>query len=505
MSIHYERLSSLDNSFLALESRTTHMHVGAVTVFESGSFALENGGIDIDRLRAFIESKLHMIPRYRQRLARVPIERFPVWVDDDHFTIDYHIRHIALPRPGTEEQLKRIAGRLMSQQLDRSKPMWEMVVVEGLDHDRFAIVTKIHHCMIDGMSGVDLMAVLMSLLPSKEIFPAPVYKPRPAPNGTELLVRETTRRISETVGSLRNAQNLFGNVAGLADTFGERIQAVGASLASGWLIPTGKTPINGDIGPGRRFDWVNIPLADVKAVKNKLGGTVNDVLLAVVAGAVRRFLIEERDSSENDLEGVDFRVMAPVSVRSKDQRGTLGNQVAMWLAALPIDDPDPASRLRTVHGETEMLKDTDQALGAATLVRVSAGAPATLVALGARLATNARPFNMTVTNVPGPQFPLYLLDARLEATYPLVPLWESHGVGVAMFSYDGSVSWGLNGDYEIMPDLERFGTAILKSFAELCEAASEAPDRSESTNPSNEEKAVKPKKTGPKKRPPIGT
>jgi diacylglycerol O-acyltransferase len=505
MSIHYERLSALDNSFLALESRTTHMHVGAVTVFDSGSFALENGGIDIDRLRAFIESKLHMIPRYRQRLARVPIERFPVWVDDDHFTIDYHIRHIALPRPGTEEQLKRIAGRLMSQQLDRSKPMWEMVVVEGLDHGRFAIVTKIHHCMIDGMSGVDLMAVLMSLVPSEEILPAPMYEPRPAPNGTELLVRETTRRISETVGSLRNAQNLFGNVAGLADTLGERLQAVGASLASGWLIPTGKTPINGDIGPGRRFDWVDIPLADVKAVKNKLGGTVNDVFLAIVAGAVRRFLVEERDSTEKDLEGADFRVMAPVSVRSKDQRGTLGNQVAMWLAALPIDDPDPASRLRTVHGETEMLKDTDQALGAATLVRVSAGAPATLVALGARLAANARPFNMTVTNVPGPQFPLYLLDARLEATYPLVPLWESHGIGVAMFSYDGTVSWGLNGDYEIMPDLDRFGTAILESFAELCEAASEAPERSEPTNPSNVKKAAKPDKTGPKKRPPIGT
>jgi WS/DGAT/MGAT family acyltransferase len=503
MSIHYERLSALDNSFLALESRTTHMHVGAVTVFDSGSFALENGGIDVDRLRAFIESKLHMIPRYRQRLARVPIERFPVWVDDDHFTIDYHIRHIGLPRPGTEKQLKRIAGRLMSQQLDRSKPMWEMVVVEGLDHGRFAIVTKIHHCMIDGMSGVDLMAVLMSLVPSEEIIPAPVYEPRPAPNGTELLVRETTRRISEAVGSVQNIQHVFGNATGLVESLGDRLRAVGASLASGWLTRTGKTPINGDIGPGRRFDWVNIPLADVKAVKNKLGGTVNDVFLATVAGAVRRFLIEERDSSEKELKGADFRVMAPVSVRAKDQRGTLGNQVAMWLAALPIDDPDPASRLRTVHTETEMLKDTDQALGAATLVRVSAGAPATLVALGARLAANARPFNMTVTNVPGPQFPLYLLDARVEATYPLVPLWESHGIGLAMFSYDGTVSWGINADYRIMPDVDRFGVAILESFAELCEAASSAPEQTEELP--KPKKAPKSEKTAPKKRPPIGT
>ncbi len=476
------------------------MHVGAVTVFDSGSFALENGGIDVGRLREFIESKLYMIPRYRQRLVRVPIERFPVWVDDDHFTIDYHIRHIALPRPGTEEQLKRIAGRLMSQQLDRSKPMWEMVVVEGLDRGRFAIVTKIHHCMIDGMSGVDLMAVLMSLVPSEEILPSPVYEPRPVPNGTELLVRETTRRISETIGSVQNIQNLLGNATGLVESLGGRLQAMGASLASGWLIPTGKTPINGDIGPGRRFDWVNIPLADVKAVKNKLGGTVNDVFLAVVAGAVRRFLIEERGSSEKALEGTDFRVMAPVSVRSKDQRGTLGNQVAMWLAALPIDDDDAASRLRKVRAETEKLKDTDQALGAATLVRVSAGAPATLVALGARLATNARPFNMTVTNVPGPQFPLYLLDARLDATYPLVPLWESHGIGLALFSYDGTVSWGINVDYGIMPDVGLFGQAILDSFADLCDAASNA-----SEPPEKPKKMAKPQKSAPKKRPPIGT
>ncbi len=503
MSIHYERLSALDNSFLALESRSTHMHVGAVTVFDSGSFAQEDGGIDVDRLRAFIESKLYMIPRYRQRLARVPIERHPVWVDDDYFTIEYHIRHIALPRPGTEEQLKRIAGRLMSQQLDRSKPMWEMVVVEGLDHGRFAIVTKIHHCMIDGMSGVDLMAVLMSLVPSDEILPAPLYEPRPAPNGTELLVRETTRRISETVGSIKNIQNVVGNATGLVESYGSRLQAVGASLASGWLIPTGKTAINGDIGPGRRFDWVNIPLADVKTVKNKLGGTVNDVFLATVAGAVRLFLLRERDASERDLEGADFRVMAPVSVRSKDQRGTLGNQVAMWLAALPIDDADPASRLRAVNAETEKLKDTDQALGAATLVRVSAGAPATLVALGARLAANARPFNMTVTNVPGPQFPLYLLDARVEATYALVPLWESHGIGLAMFSYDGTVSWGINGDYGIMPDLDRFGVAILDSFAELVEAAERAPERKPPKNKAP--KAKKPTKSTPKQRPPIGT
>ena len=502
MSIHYERLSSLDNSFLALESRSTHMHVGAVTIFCAGSFAKPDGGIDVARLKDFVSSKMHMIPRYRQRIVRVPIEQHPVWVDDEHFNIDYHIRHIALPRPGTDEELKRIAGRLMSQQIDRTKPMWEMVVVEGLDDGRFAIVTKIHHCMIDGLSGVDLMAVLMSLVPSEEIVLGPVYEPRPIPNGTELLVRETTRRITGSIGALRSARKVVGNVSDLVDSVSNRLQAVSASLSAGWLIPTGKTPINGNVGPGRRFSWVDMPLADVKAIKNKLGGTVNDVFLATVAGAVRMFLQERRGVDAAEVDGIDFRVMAPVSVRSVDQSGTLGNQVAMWLAPLPVGEPDPITRLATVRAETERLKETNQALGAATLVRVSTGAPATLVALGARLAANARPFNMTVTNVPGPQFPLYMLDARMEASYPLVPLWESHGVGIAMFSYDGTVSWGINGDFAVMPDLDVFGETVLASFAELLEAAENAPEPE--PEPESEPAGASPA-AGPRKLPPLGT
>jgi WS/DGAT/MGAT family acyltransferase len=293
---------------------------------------------------------------------------------------------------------------------------------------------------------------------------------------------------------LRNLRAVAANAADLIESVNDRMQAVGASLASGWLIPTGRTPINGDIGPGRRFTWVDMPLADVKTIKNRLGGTVNDVLLAIVAGTVRRFLMERRGLTERDLENLDFRVMAPVSVRTKAQAGSLGNQVAMWLAALPIGEPDPVERLGIVRVETERLKETNQALGAATLVRVSTGAPATLVALGARLATNARPFNMTVTNVPGPQFPLYMLDARLESSYPLVPLWRSHGVGIAMFSYDGSVSWGINGDFEVMPDLDVFGDMVLEDFAGLLAAAGAAPDR----------EPAAPTRSGPRKRPPLG-
>ncbi len=474
MSVHYVRLSHLDKSFLALETRSTHMHVGAVAIFDSGSFATDDGGIDVDLLRAFVESKLHYVPRYRQRLAWVPIEGRPVWVDDEFFNIERHVRNIALPRPGTEDQLKRIAGRLMSQPMDRSKPLWEMVVVEGLEGDRFALVTKFHHSMIDGVAGVDLMASLMSMEPTNEIVPGPAYAPRPIPNGTELAVRETTRRISGAISSVRGLRELVDDAAEITAGVMKRINAIGASLQSGWLTPTGSTPINGRVTPDRRVDWFSVPLDEVKEVKNLLGGTVNDVILSTVSGGVRRFLLEQRDVDEDLLHQTEFRVMAPVSVRNTDDRISLGNQLAMWLVTLPIDESDPIRQHAFVVEETARLKETNQALGASTLVEISAGAPSTLVSLGVRLAANVRPFNMTVTNVPGPQFPLYLYDARLLATYPFVPLWESHGVGIALFSYSGSVDWGLNGDYGLMYDIDEFAADLYEAFVDLLKAAREA-------------------------------
>ena len=474
MTAHYERLSYLDNSFLALESASTHMHVGAVVLLDAAPLSLPDGGVDVERIRRFVESKLHLIERYRQRLAWVPLERHPVWIDDDQFDIDFHVRHIAVPQPGTDAQLKELVGRLMSEQLDRSKPLWELNVVEGLEDGRFAIISKIHHSMIDGVAGVDLMAVLLNLEPTEEIEQIQPAEPRPAPNGTELFVRETSRRISSALATLRDVRALADDVADVAGEVVRRGKAVGASLSSGWLKPTGRTPINGDVGPNRRFEWLDMSLEEVKSVKRALGGTVNDVVLATVAGGVRRFLYDERGLNAADMGRLDYRVMAPVSVRSNERRGAMGNEVAMWLVTLPVGEGDPVRRFEAVRLETENLKQTDQALGAATLVRLSAGAPATLVSLGARLASNARPFNTTVTNVPGPQFPLYMLGSKLLATYPLVPLWQSHGVGVALFSYDGRVHWGFNGDYDLLYDLSEFAGAMEESFEELLEAAKNA-------------------------------
>jgi WS/DGAT/MGAT family acyltransferase len=489
MPAHYERLSYLDYSFLALETRTTHMHVAGIVIFEAEPLRTADGGIDTDRIRALVESQLHLIPRYRQRLAWVPVEKHPVWVDDEDFDIDYHVRHYSLPQPGSFEQLKSLVGIMMSHQLDRSKPLWELNIVEGLDNDRFAIVSKIHHCMIDGIAGVDLMAVLLSLNPVEELEEPEPFVPRRAPSGNELVVRETARRTAKALKAMKSVRQLREDARELVGKGAQRTRAAGYSLASGWLTTASKTPINGKVGSARSFGTLSTPLSAVKEIKNKAGGSVNDVILATVAGGVRRFLIESKGF---DVSDVDFRAMAPVSVRGHDQRGTLGNHVAMWLVTLPVSEEDPLRRFQAVQEATGHLKETDQALGASTLVRLSAGAPATLVSMASRLAAGVRPFNMTVTNVPGPQFPLFMLGGRMLESYALVPLWQEHGVGVALFSYAGTVFWGLNADYDIVPDLDEFAQAMNDAFEELHEAA---------MNMDSPKKA----KGGPRKRPPLGT
>jgi WS/DGAT/MGAT family acyltransferase len=463
---HYEPLSYLDASFLALESKTSHMHVAGVALFDAAPLKGEDGGIDIARIRSHVESKLRYIPRYRQRLDWVPFDRRPVWVDDEHFSIDYHLRHSSLPRPGSETQLKQQAGRIVSTPLDRSKPLWELWVIEGVDDDRFALIAKIHHCMIDGISGVDLTTILLNIVPTSDVEGPDDWVPRPPPTHTQLAVAEAARLTGRLVDGLTHvSEAVRDGTMTLSDRTRDKSAAALSSLRSGWLRAADRTPLNPDIGPNRRFDWTDIPLDEIKALKNKLGGSVNDVVLAITAGAVRRFLIDERDY---DVTDATFRVMNPVSTRSADQRGALGNQVAMWLIELPIQEPDPRARFEKVKAETMNLKKTNQALGAATLVEISSGTPITLLSLTNRVVgPKIRPFNMTVTNIPGPQFPMYLLESEMLANYPMVPLWSQHGVGVALFSYNGRLLWGIHADYDTLPDSERFLAAIQASHREL--------------------------------------
>ncbi|MEN8239522.1 MAG: wax ester/triacylglycerol synthase family O-acyltransferase, partial [Actinomycetota bacterium] len=501
MSLHYERLSGLDASFLALESRETHMHVGSVVVFGPGQYTSEEG-VDIDVLRGIVAARLDQIPRYRQRLATIPIEGQPVWVDDEHFNLGSHVRHVALPHPGTPEQLKSLAGVIMSQPLDRARPLWELNIVEGLENGGFAIISKIHHCMIDGMSGIDLMAAILDFTPDVELVEPKPWTPRPAPNGTELAVREFSRSISSIVANIADISRVREEIGDLTGDWTHKIRAAMASLSSGWLTPTGKTPLNGDIGPTRLFDWTSLPLDGVKTIKNTHGVTVNDAMLAIVAGAVRSYLLNEGHLSEMDVASTEFRIMAPVSVRSEAQSGTLGNQVAMWLIALPIAERDPAKRIKIINEETKMLKETDQALGASTLVSVSTGAPATLVSLAARLGSRARPFNMTITNVPGPQFPLYLGGSKMIATYPLVPLWKSHGAGIAIFSISGSMDIGINMAQSVIEDPTALARHLQAAFKELSdtEPLADKPKKKPAKKATSPKSAAKPKKA-----PPMGT
>lgn len=469
---HYEPLSYLDASFLALETKTSHMHVTGVALFDAAPLKADDGGIDIERIKAHIRSKLQYIPRYRQRLEWVPYDRHPVWVDDEHFDFDYHVRHTSLPRPGSDEQLRELAGRVVSTKLDRTKPLWELSVVEGLSGDRFAIVAKIHHCMIDGLSGVDLTTILLNVAPDSTIEDTSVWTPRPAPTPTQLAVAEAARFARRLVDGLTNVGEMVKEGKSVTDRAIDRSAAAMSSLRSGWLSTSAETPLNPELGSNRRFNWTDMDLDDVKGVKNTLGGSVNDVVLAITAGAVRSFLIDKRDF---DPSNAKFRAMNPVSTRSASQQGQMGNQVSMWLVDLRVSEPDPAVRYEAITRTTADLKATNHALGASTIVELSSGTPITLLSLASRvMGPRIRPFNMTVTNIPGPQFPMYLLEAQMVANYPMVPLWAQHGVGVALFSYNGRLHWGVQADYDTLPDSDDFVAALHVSFQELRELSEAA-------------------------------
>ncbi|RMF22215.1 MAG: wax ester/triacylglycerol synthase family O-acyltransferase [Deltaproteobacteria bacterium] len=482
----YQRLSALDRFFLDVEGYSTHMHVAATAIFEIGPLRSPDGGIAMNRIRDYVASRLYLIPRYRQRLAYIPIENHPVWVDDERFTIRYHVRHTALPKPGNERQLKRLSARIMSQKLDRSRPLWELWVVEGLEDDRFALISKTHHCMIDGVSGVDLMTVLLDILPETE-FPEPVpWNPEPAPTSLELLRDDVVRRVSSPLRALSLARKVVEDPRAACESATEAVTALAQTVGVGFQAAS-DTPFNRRIGAYRRFDWLRLDLSGVKHVKNQLGGTVNDVVLSIVAGAVGRFF-ERRGIPYRDQEQMEFRVFCPVSVRDPSQRGRLGNRVSGMLVKLPIAVRDPRRRIEAIIRETKHVKDSKQALGAEVLTAVSEWTVPTLLTLGARLATRARAYNMIVTNVPGPQVPLYLLGAKLLEPFPLVPLFGNQALGIALFSYAGKLCWGFNAAWDIIPDLHDFVRDMEDSFAELLAAAGPRVD-AEAAAPAREDAA----------------
>ncbi|MDX6673578.1 MAG: diacylglycerol O-acyltransferase / wax synthase [Solirubrobacteraceae bacterium] len=455
-----DRLTGLDASFLHLERDSAHMHVGAVLVFDGAEPGHEEL---IDQ----IQSRLHLVPRYRQRLAFVPLQQGrPVWVDDPHFNPEYHIRHTALPRPGTEAELKRLAGRLFSQELDRAKPLWEIWLVSGLSGDRFAMISKTHHALVDGVSGVDITTVLFDTAPDPAPTPEPEpWIPGPEPSGAQLLADALLERATVPGEIARGARAVLRGPRQVLGRARESLSALGAFAFAGGGAPS--SPLNVKIGPHRSFTWVDGDLDQFKAIKNELGGTVNDVVLAGVSLALGRFL----RGRGIDTEGMRLKAMVPVSVRAEAERGALGNRVAAMSAPLPVDLEDPLESFAVVHEAMGGLKESGQAVGAQVLTDLADFAPPTIMSQAARLQARQRFFNLVVTNVPGPQFGLYMLGRRLTALYPQVPLTLNVALGIAIMSYDGRLNFGLLGDFDAMPDLEEVGRDLEAAIDELALAA----------------------------------
>ncbi|HEX5928361.1 MAG TPA: wax ester/triacylglycerol synthase family O-acyltransferase [Solirubrobacterales bacterium] len=461
---HLDRLTAVDASFLTNETSNSHMHVGAILIFEGPPPKYVD-------LVEHVRSRLHLVPRFRQKLVVPPLEAGrPLWADDVNFNLTYHIRHTALPQPGGEAQLKRLAGRVFSQQLDRSKPLWEMWLAQGLEDDRFAILTKTHHAMVDGVSGVDIGTVLFDFEREPETPAAEDdWVPQPEPGTTELVARGIADAVAAPVALAERAVDAVRNPETTARKAVEALEGL-SEIVTAFADPAPDVPLNLEIGPHRRYVWARSELATFKRIKDSLGGTVNDVVLAVVTGTLRNWL----DRRGIRTEGLELRALVPVSIRSEDERGNLGNRIALMRGPLPVYVEDPVRRLRTISEEMEGLKRSKQALGAEVISRFNDFAPPTLLAQASRINFSTRLFNLITTNVPGPQVPLYVLGREMEEVFPVAFLPQNHALAVAIMSYNGKVGFGLLADYDSMEDVELLSEGIAGSLAELEQAAGAA-------------------------------
>jgi WS/DGAT/MGAT family acyltransferase len=456
-----DRLSSLDVSFLYLEEPTTPMHVGGLATFQP-----PEQGFDYDSLVELIEQRIGQVPRYRQKIKWVPGHLAnPVWVDDPDFDVTFHVRRSALPRPGSEAQLRELVGRLMSRRLDRNRPLWEMYLVEGLEGGRIAIVTKTHHAMVDGISAVDIGQVILDVTPVPREVPDELWMPRSSPGGVGLLldaVTDVVRRPTAVVDTARiGLLDLRATATRVVDTVGGLV-----AMARTAARPAPVSPLNVTIGEQRRIGLARTDLDDYKRVRKAHGGTVNDVVLATVTGALRGWLLS-RGEAVTSMSTV--RAMVPVSVRTGAEQGALGNRVSSYFVDLPVGEPDPVVRLSQVSFAMKGHKDSGQSVGADAIVALSGFAPPTLHALAAQVANGMtrRLFNVVVTNVPGPQFPLYAAGAQMLDMFPVVPLAKGQAISIGLTSYNGGVFFGLNADRDGMSDVDVIGSLLEESLAEL--------------------------------------
>lgn len=464
----YERLSAQDNDFLRWESENLPMHGGGVQIFAAAALATEEGGVDFPTIKRGLESILHKLPRFRQKLAWIPGTDRAVWIDDPHFKPDYHIRHTALPRPGSEAQFKQLIARIWERRLDRARPLWEFWVVEGLEGGRFATLWKTHHCIVDGVGGLEMISNLVSPSPDYSPSEPQSFVPRPVPSEGELLRDDRLRMASLPLRALGGVASLLRDPQGVAGEVGESLLALG-KMARFKAVAASDTPLNGPVGPHRVLDWLCTPLSEIKEIRKALGCSVNDVALAIVTGAAREFLIQRQTHPEK----LEFRVATPVNVRSRDDDGGLGNRVSSWIVPLPIGIDDPVERTARIHATTQELKESHQASGIEMVTALHEWIPLDLQALSKGTQ------NAFVTNLPGPPIPVYFFGAELLEVYLLSPLIENLGLAIGVLSYNGNVYWGITADYDRLPDVAQLTALLRSSFEELARAAGVRPPNAE--------------------------
>ena len=464
----YDAMTALDAGFLAIEQPNTPMHVGSLSIFDGAPFRDRNGDVRLDDVRDRVAERLHLLPRFRQRVATVPWGAGrPIWVDDGRFDVAHHVRLLRLPAPGSRAQLAELCCELQAERLDRRRPLWELCFVDGLDDGSVALVERVHHAMVDGVSGVDVAAALLDLEPDPPPMDPPPWRPRPAPHGVQLLTRsqlELWREPAEWVRSwCRTARHLAAMPGATLQRGAGALDAVGSAA--------GRRPhlrvLRGHVGPGRRLDWVTVGLDDVADAGHRHEATVNDVVLAAVAGAVRSLLVSRAVSPA----GRTLHVLVPVSTRAVDQRGQLGNRVTAILAPVPLDGATPAERLERVRSSMTTHKRRHQSDGVQSVLGGLELLPHGVMSVLARTTVRHQPtIDLVVTNVPGPAQPLYFLGAELRESVPIVPLAGNLTVGIAVLSYHRQLTIGVFGDAGHAHDVERLTRALrseLSAFATL--------------------------------------
>lgn len=460
----HERLSVLDASFLYMEKPNVHMHVGGVAILDPSTRS--DGRLTAGDLTELIASRIHMVPRFRQKVATPPLGLGrPVWVDDVDFDLEFHVRRAALPAPGSGRELADFVQRVHSRPLDRTKPLWEMYVIEGLEDGFVAVLMKSHHAMIDGESGIDLATVLVDFTPEQQdISPVP-WEPEREPSGLDLVRRSLADQMANPVRALAEGVGWVLRAPRDAVAQARRVFGGLGSLLSLGQAPAG--PFSAPVGPNRRFAMAEIPVADARTVKNALGGTVNDVVLTAVAGSLRTLLVRRGER----VRGRSLRALVPVSIRDPSQQLAMGNQVSMFFLDLPIGAADAARRLRRITAATRELKSSHQAVAATALINSARWAPPTLHGLAARLLARQRVANLVVSNVPGPQGPIYLGGARLMVAYPVMPIGEAMGLSIAVTSLSGTMGFGFTGDWDSVPDIDVLAEGLLEAVDDLKKAA----------------------------------